>query len=80
MKQRLVSAVAVIFCGAVLAMVALFGYSRYKAAQSVDAAYQAQLQNGAQQASDVGAAHMPAQLPSSPSAPDASATPRPGAQ
>jgi hypothetical protein len=47
MKSRFVSAVAVLFCCAVLAIVGLFGYSRYVAAKAGDAAFREQLQSGA---------------------------------
>jgi len=65
MKQTFVSAVALLFCGAVIGFVGLFGFTRYRAAQARNAEFQVQLRNAA--APEVpGAlgAHMPAQLPS----------------
>jgi hypothetical protein len=61
MTQRFVSAVAVGFCGLVLAIVCLFGYSRYKAAQVANDAFRAQLVNGPRQGA-LGT-QAPAQLP-----------------
>ena len=62
MKPGFVSAVAVLFCCAVLAVVGLFGYSRYKAAQASNAAFRSQLQSSPGQASGLGT-QMPAELP-----------------
>jgi predicted negative regulator of RcsB-dependent stress response len=63
MKPRFVSAVAVLFCCAILAMVFVFGYSRYKAAQVKNAEFQAQLQSGAESPQAALPTQMPAQLP-----------------
>jgi type II secretory pathway component PulJ len=62
MKPGFVSAVAMLFCCAIFAIVALFGYSRYEAAQSENAAFRVQLQTSADQQAAL-AAHMPGQLP-----------------
>ncbi len=43
MKPGFVSAVAVLFCCAVVGLVAVFGYTRYRKAQAEDAAFRAQL-------------------------------------
>jgi hypothetical protein len=77
MKPRFVSAVAMLFCCAILAMVGLFAYSKYKAAQAANAAFRAQLQVVAQGQSGVLGTRMPDQLPSRGSsvAAEASATP-----
>ena len=61
MTQRFVSAVAIGFCCLVLAIVCVFGYSRYKAAQVANEAFRAQLVNGSQQGA-IGT-RAPAQLP-----------------
>ncbi|HEX4084376.1 MAG TPA: hypothetical protein VHY22_05675 [Chthoniobacteraceae bacterium] len=61
MKTGFVSAVAVLFCCAVVAVVGVFGYSRYKAAQASNAAFGQQLQKPGQPM-QLGA-HMPDQLP-----------------
>jgi len=53
--------IAVLFCGGVFLVVGIFGYSRYKAAQTANAAFREQLQSGAQQGA-LGA-HMPEELP-----------------
>jgi hypothetical protein len=50
MKPKFVSFVAVLFCSAVFLIVAIFGYSRYKASQLANAAFQQQLQTGAREA------------------------------
>jgi hypothetical protein len=44
MKPRFVSAVAVLICAAILGMVGLFAYSRYRKAQEENAAFRQQLQ------------------------------------
>jgi hypothetical protein len=63
MKRPLVSAVAVLFCCAILGTVGLFGWSRYKAAQMENAAFRAQLQGPGLDNQAAVAAHMPDQLP-----------------
>jgi predicted negative regulator of RcsB-dependent stress response len=63
MKPRLVSAVALLFCCAILAIVVAFGYSRYKASQVKNAEFQAQLQSGEDSTQATLPTHMPAQLP-----------------
>ena len=63
MKPQFVSAVATLFCCAILAIVGLFGYSRYKAAQTENAAFRAQLLNPGDSSVPLGA-HMPGQLQS----------------
>ena len=80
MKPRFVSAVAVLFCCAIIAIVALFGYSKYQAAQAENAAFRAQVQNGAQDQQPLLGTRMPAQLPprGSSVAAEASASPRTG--
>jgi len=45
MKTRFVSAVALLFCCAIFAIVGIFGYSRYMAAKAEDAAFRAKLLN-----------------------------------
>jgi hypothetical protein len=63
MKPRFVSAVAMLFCCAVFMIVGLFGYWRYRAAQSENAAFGKQLLNsGADSPASIGTV-MPAQLP-----------------
>jgi len=79
MKQPFVSAVAVLFCCLVVAIVVAFGYSRYKAGQAENAAFQAQLQSsGAGDSQSAQAPHMPPQsgVPDAPG----SATPAPAGQ
>jgi hypothetical protein len=78
MKPRLVSAVAVLFCCAVLAVVGLFGYSRYEAAQAANAAFRQQLLNPPSDNGTVLGTHMPAELPprSTSAAPPASPEPQ----
>jgi len=62
MKPRLVSAIAVLICIAIISLVGAFGYSRYKAAQMKDDAFQASLvQKGPNQPGVLGT-HMPAEL------------------
>ena len=78
MKQSFVSAIAVLFCCAVLAIVVAFGYSRYKAAEVDNAAFGAQLQTGTNDQQL--AAHMPAQLSSRPNAGDVGAVASPAGQ
>jgi len=63
MKPRLVSAVALLFCCAILAMVIAFGYSRYKASQVKNAEFQSQLQSGVTDPQAAVPTHMPDQLP-----------------
>jgi len=63
MKPRFVSAVAVLFCCAVFAIVGVFGYSRYKAAQVKDAEFRAQLLNPPADQQAPLPTHMPEQLP-----------------
>jgi hypothetical protein len=79
MKARFVSAVAVLFCCAIFAMVALFGYTRYEAAQSANAAFRAQLQNPQDQQPALGT-HMPGQLPARGSTAGGSPSPQAGQQ
>jgi len=79
MKSPLVSAAAVLFCCAIFAMVAMFGYSRYKAAQVANAAFRQQLQTGGQNPPPLLGTHMPGQLPPT-SGGDASASPEPAGQ
>jgi hypothetical protein len=63
MKPQLVSAVAVLICCAIFAVVGVFGYSRYKAAQIKDAEFRAQLLNpGPGQPASL-PTRMPEQLP-----------------
>jgi hypothetical protein len=76
MKPKFVSLIAVLFCGAVFLVVGLFGYSKYKAAQTANAVFRQQLQSGSQQG--VLGAHMPEELPDVGSeAADQSTTPQP---
>jgi hypothetical protein len=63
MKPRFVSAMAVLFCCAILLFVCLFGYSRYKAAQTANEAFRAQLVRNAQDQQGGIAAHMPEEIP-----------------
>ena len=79
MKPRFVSTVAVLFCCAIIAIVGLFGYSRYKAAQVENAAFGAQLQNPAQDQQATLGTRMPEQLPprAGSAAAEATASPRP---
>jgi type II secretory pathway pseudopilin PulG len=63
MKPRFVSAVAVLICCAILAVVVAFGYSRYKASQAKNVEFQAQLQSGADGPQGALPTQMPAQLP-----------------
>ena len=63
MKPRFVTAVAILFCLGIFAIVAIFGYSRYKASQIDDARFQQQLQTGAANPQAGLAARMPQQLP-----------------
>jgi type II secretory pathway pseudopilin PulG len=77
MKPNFAAAAAVLICCAILAIVALFGYSRYKAAQSENAAFRAQLQVGAQNQQNLLGTHMPAQLSAAENAPPPDATPTP---
>jgi type II secretory pathway pseudopilin PulG len=62
-NSPLVSAAAVLFCCAIIAIVGIFGYSRYMAAQAANAAFRAQLQSAGQDQQTALGAHMPAQLP-----------------
>jgi hypothetical protein len=78
MKQRLVSAVAMLFCAAILMIVAVFGYSRYKESQVQNAEFREQLQEGAQNPQGSLGAHMPAQLPTQIG--EGEATPTPAGQ
>jgi len=82
MKPRFVSAVAVLFCVAILAIVGLFGYSRYKAAEAQNAAFSQQLQHPVQDNQAPIGAHMPEQLPAraTTAAGNASASPQPAQQ
>jgi hypothetical protein len=77
MKPRFVSALAVLFCCAVLAVVGLFGYSRYRAAQVNDEAFRQQLQSGGTGSQAPIGAVMPAQLPPRASSAAAAASPQP---
>ena len=78
MKPGIVSAVAVLFCCAVVAIVGAFGYSRYKAAQAENAQFeQQQLQKEAQGQKQLFDAHMPDQLPPRASSAGAVASPAP---
>ena len=69
------------FCCLVLVLVGLFGYSRYEAAQSANAAFRAQLQTNQDQQATLGT-RMPGQLPArgNPEGDGASPTPQPGQQ
>ena len=71
MKTPLVSAAAVLFCCAIFAIVSFFGYSRYREAQSANAAFREQLLNGGQDQQAVLAAHMPPPLSGRPGPADA---------
>ncbi len=73
MKPRYVSAVAVLFCCAILAIVAAFGYSRYKASQEVGQEFSERLQLPAQD--NGGQVQLPAQAGSVFGAPSASPQP-----
>jgi type II secretory pathway component PulJ len=79
MKPTFVSALAMLFCCAIFAIVALFGYSRYKAAQSANEAFRAQLQSAQDQQAAL-ATHMPGRLPArgNPAGGGASPSPQPG--
>jgi hypothetical protein len=66
MKPKFVSLIAVLFCAAIFLVVGMFGYWRYKVAQSANAAYQQQLQSGAQQGA-LGV-HLPGEPPDHPGA------------
>jgi predicted negative regulator of RcsB-dependent stress response len=66
MKPRFVSAVALLFCCVILAVVAAFGYSRYKASQARNAEFQAQLQSAGDNQQGTVPTQMPAQLPPRP--------------
>jgi predicted negative regulator of RcsB-dependent stress response len=63
MKQSVVSAVAVLFCAVIIAIVGLFGYSRYKASQRANEAFQAELLHPQDKSQGGLNAQMPAQLP-----------------
>lgn len=52
-----------LFCAAVIALVGIFGYSRYKASQAEYAAFRAQLQGQGVQSPGPLAVHMPPALP-----------------
>jgi hypothetical protein len=75
MKPRFVSAVAVLFCCAVVGIVGLFGYWRYRKAEEANAAFRMQLIYGTQ-GPPMGA-HMPGQLPPRATNANAGATPQP---
>jgi len=80
MKPRIVSALAVLFCFAIFAIVGEFGYNRYKAAQVKDAEFSEQLMTSGKDKAAALSTHMPPELSGrSGSAPagDASASPRP---
>jgi predicted negative regulator of RcsB-dependent stress response len=62
MKSGLVSAAAVFIMLVIIAVVGLFGYTRYKAAQAKGQEFQAQLEQVAVQSTPL-AAHMPEELP-----------------
>ncbi len=70
-----------LFCCAIFAIVAFFGYSRYKAAQSENAAFREQLQSSQDQQAAL-ATHMPGQLPprANTAGGAASPSPQPGQQ
>jgi hypothetical protein len=76
MKPQFVSAAAMLFCCAIVMVVGLFGYSRYKAAQSANAAFGAQLQSAGQDQQAVLGTHMPEQLPPRGNPEEASPTPQ----
>ena len=63
MKPRFVSAAAILICCAIFVIVGLFGYSRYKKAESDNAAFGAQLQSAGKDQQGVLGTHMPGQLP-----------------
>ena len=66
MKPKLVSAIAVLICCAILTAVGVFGYTRYKAAQSANAAFSTQLQTGVQTQAGALGTRMPDELQSHP--------------
>jgi len=78
MKKRFVSAVAVLICCAIFAIVAVIAYSLHRKNQAEEAAFRAQLGNAAENRQAVLAAHMPEQLSARMSAAAPSATPTPG--
>jgi len=63
MKPRFVSAVAVLICGTICAIVAFFAYSRYTAAQAENAAFRDQLRTSTTNQDVTLGTHMPPQLP-----------------
>jgi predicted negative regulator of RcsB-dependent stress response len=75
MKKRFVSAIAVLICCVIIAIVGIFGYSRYKAQQVENAAFRAQLQQGAQDQQSLLSTHMPEQLPPRANSADGAASP-----
>ena len=77
MQQRFVSAVAVLFCCAVVAIVAIFGYTRYLAAEAANAAFRAELKNAGPNTQASLDIRMPAQLPAGASSAGGSATATP---
>ena len=77
MNRSVVSAVAVLFCCAIIAIVGLFGWSRYKAAQAADAQYSEQLRNPSDTVPSALNARMPAQLPARSTSAAAPAAPSP---
>jgi predicted negative regulator of RcsB-dependent stress response len=78
MKQPFVSTVAFLFCCAVIGSVGLFGYTRYKVAQTQNAEFRAEMQSqaSAQQRVSLGT-HMPPQLPDNARSAEGSSTPKP---
>jgi hypothetical protein len=75
MKQSLVSVAAILLCVAIVAIVAIFSYSRYKASQIDDARFQQQLQSGAANPQGALGARMPEQLPARSTGVDAGGAP-----
>lgn len=75
MKPQFVSAIAMLFCCAIFAIVGFFAYTRYEAAQTENAAFRAQLQSTPQDGQVLGT-RMPGQLPAhETTAPAADASP-----
>jgi hypothetical protein len=68
-----------LFCCAIIAIVGLFGYSRYEAAQSENAAFRAKLQSSQDQQAVIGT-RMPGELPGREGPAEGSPSPQAGQQ
>jgi len=78
MNKSFVSAVGFLFCCVVIGAVGLFGYTRYKAAQSENAEFRAEMQSQAIARQPVASStHVPPQMPDLPHSAEGSITPKP---